>query len=525
MARTGRSGKPRTASSGSTPTASGCSPRSSVASSRVGSPRRKAGGDASLEYVLNDVAFCEIRRLEASSGKGTAADRWRDLSRRLLAMSDEREAGRAARARAPLRPGRRRQLRSARLQVRDRHRAVAARHSCSRRSARLREGVDALRNLDARDRRRRRGRARARVRRARHDRRHADALVEHGLAGDRVRPAARRAAAGDLRRRQEPVHEPVHQLLHAQPRRVPRRSPAAVRALQGRAQGVLDRAARARLPLAVLPRRHALALGRRREAPQARPARHRGHRVQEQRARGRAAQAPLHRAGDDQLPAHARGRDADRRLPRRDRQEPLHHRGRRVLARSAGSSSSSARSSCTKARSSSGSVGRSIRSATTSPTTASRSIARAASSIRRASCAAPTARSPTTISATPSTRARSGAGSPRCIRQLTVFHATHLLARVLYDELAQHAGTRDIYRLLRAPRRGERDRGRPRARRADAIARAARARPRAGAPSTRSCCRRRPPRSARRRGARPRQLSHARRRSSAQRRHRCRSTT
>ena len=34
----------------------------------------------------------------------------------------------------------------------------------------------------------------------------------------------------------------------------------------------------------------------RREAPQARPARHHGHRVQEQRPRGRAEQAPLHRA-------------------------------------------------------------------------------------------------------------------------------------------------------------------------------------------------------------------------------------
>ena len=41
------------------------------------------GGDASLEYVLNDVAYCEIRRLEAA-GKNGAVDRWRDLSRRLL---------------------------------------------------------------------------------------------------------------------------------------------------------------------------------------------------------------------------------------------------------------------------------------------------------------------------------------------------------------------------------------------------------------------------------------------------------
>jgi glycerol-3-phosphate O-acyltransferase len=46
----------------------------------------KAGGDASLEYVLNDVAYCEIKRLEKSKN---GADRWRDLSRRLLTMSEE----------------------------------------------------------------------------------------------------------------------------------------------------------------------------------------------------------------------------------------------------------------------------------------------------------------------------------------------------------------------------------------------------------------------------------------------------
>jgi glycerol-3-phosphate O-acyltransferase len=48
----------------------------------------RAGGDASLEYVLNDVAYCEIRRLEAKNGKSGEIERWRDLSRRLLAMSD-----------------------------------------------------------------------------------------------------------------------------------------------------------------------------------------------------------------------------------------------------------------------------------------------------------------------------------------------------------------------------------------------------------------------------------------------------
>ena len=46
-----------------------------------------AGGDASLEYVLNDVAFCEIRRLEGGRKNG-AVERWRDLSRRLLGMSE-----------------------------------------------------------------------------------------------------------------------------------------------------------------------------------------------------------------------------------------------------------------------------------------------------------------------------------------------------------------------------------------------------------------------------------------------------
>lgn len=45
----------------------------------------KAGGDASLEYVLNDVAYCEIRRLEGKQ----SAERWRELSRRLLGMSED----------------------------------------------------------------------------------------------------------------------------------------------------------------------------------------------------------------------------------------------------------------------------------------------------------------------------------------------------------------------------------------------------------------------------------------------------
>jgi hypothetical protein len=33
-----------------------------------------------------------------------------------------------------------------------------------------------------------------------------------------------------------------------------------------------------------------------------------------------------------------------------------------------------------------------------------------------------------------------------------VFHATHLAARVLYDAISAQNGTRDIYRLMRAPK-------------------------------------------------------------------------
>jgi glycerol-3-phosphate O-acyltransferase len=59
-----------------------------VVARRVAQARH--GGDSSLEYVLNDVAFNEIRRLEAGKNGATEATaRWRDLSRRLLSMSDE----------------------------------------------------------------------------------------------------------------------------------------------------------------------------------------------------------------------------------------------------------------------------------------------------------------------------------------------------------------------------------------------------------------------------------------------------
>lgn len=43
---------------------------------------------ASLEYVINDVCYQEIRRLEAGSGNDAALARWRDLSRRLLGMNE-----------------------------------------------------------------------------------------------------------------------------------------------------------------------------------------------------------------------------------------------------------------------------------------------------------------------------------------------------------------------------------------------------------------------------------------------------
>jgi len=49
-----------------------------------------AGGEASLEYVLNDVCYAEIRRLESSGGRANRARlaTWRDLAGRLLEMSD-----------------------------------------------------------------------------------------------------------------------------------------------------------------------------------------------------------------------------------------------------------------------------------------------------------------------------------------------------------------------------------------------------------------------------------------------------
>src|SRR5262245_52197106 len=52
----------------------------------------RKGGDASLEYVLNEVAYQEIRRLEAGASSTSDKKRlaeWRELARRLGALTDE----------------------------------------------------------------------------------------------------------------------------------------------------------------------------------------------------------------------------------------------------------------------------------------------------------------------------------------------------------------------------------------------------------------------------------------------------
>jgi glycerol-3-phosphate O-acyltransferase len=68
-----------------------------VNASRTEAARR--GGDHSLEYVLNDVAYQEIRRLEASSSSPSEKKRlaeWRDLARRLGSMTEEEKRRRLA---------------------------------------------------------------------------------------------------------------------------------------------------------------------------------------------------------------------------------------------------------------------------------------------------------------------------------------------------------------------------------------------------------------------------------------------
>jgi len=54
------------------------------------------GGDASLEYVLNEVVFSEMRRYEKSSGRGAQKklQRWRELAHQLNRMSDDQKRDR-----------------------------------------------------------------------------------------------------------------------------------------------------------------------------------------------------------------------------------------------------------------------------------------------------------------------------------------------------------------------------------------------------------------------------------------------
>src|SRR3970040_3028945 len=53
-------------------------------------PGAATGGDGGgLEYVLNDVAYHEIHRLEAAGGKADHLAEWRSLAMKLGRMSEE----------------------------------------------------------------------------------------------------------------------------------------------------------------------------------------------------------------------------------------------------------------------------------------------------------------------------------------------------------------------------------------------------------------------------------------------------
>ncbi len=210
--------------------------------------------------ALNDAAYHETKRLE---GSRRAADQrelaeWQKLARGLARMSDaERRtrlrelcerygwdvAGnfnpRVFRGRDPPhapaghRAPRAQHLRQPGAHAREDHQPRRARRQGPRRGAHREAPAPGA---------------------ARHRGLRADAPLEHGLDRLRLRARARGAAAGHLRRGQEPVHQPAPLLLHAQPRRVPRRPAHQARPLQGRAQDLLVRPPRARLPLALLPR-------------------------------------------------------------------------------------------------------------------------------------------------------------------------------------------------------------------------------------------------------------------------------
>ncbi len=56
----------------------------------------RAGEESSLEYVLNDVAYCELRRLGNPSGRAAHRNvqRWRDLAHQLRTMSEKEKTDR-----------------------------------------------------------------------------------------------------------------------------------------------------------------------------------------------------------------------------------------------------------------------------------------------------------------------------------------------------------------------------------------------------------------------------------------------
>ncbi len=114
--------------------------------------------------------------------------------------------------------------------------------------------------------------------------------------------------------------------------RLPRRPAPQARPLQGRAQDLLVRAHRAGLPLALLPRAARARARARVERKLKLGLAGTGVEAMARTAAQRAAAQGVLRPRDHQLPAHARGRDADRRLPLRGGQAPVHHRGRRVDA-------------------------------------------------------------------------------------------------------------------------------------------------------------------------------------------------
>ena len=59
----------------------------------------KAGEEHSLEYVLNDVAYCELKRHGTPKSRGAhkAVARWRDLAHQLQRRGDRDRGERAAR--------------------------------------------------------------------------------------------------------------------------------------------------------------------------------------------------------------------------------------------------------------------------------------------------------------------------------------------------------------------------------------------------------------------------------------------